>query len=263
MDTFIDSDAVGDAGEDLEGAIIEKFLGFVSDNAKPCITKAIDYTLLVAVLILQFLNCKPLNAQELVEKYNSGDLKLNTTSVYSCNASDEPIIFSSSSKTLNILIMIAVAIGLSYGIIMAIAIWIHSKYQAKDIKVHSLTEKLYKFTDRIIIIDSLLEIPISFFWAPLVTLMLWGFFAVAVTGFFLIARLYNDQVKDDENAKAVFTSSTFLVIFSLFKLTGDISQYWVKFVTSTVEDADDKMEQYEESKKRGNFIQKSMRKLRA
>lgn len=260
MDNIIDAE-FGDDGDDPQDAVVEKFLGFVGDNAKPCIAKAIDYLMVSGLLLLQFFRCQPITTQELYDSVKDDPSKLtalNATSVYSCDASDTSIIFSSSNQTVNILIIIAVVLGLSYGFLMAIGIWIHSKKQADNVKVHPLTEKLYNFTDKIIIVDTLLEIPISFFWAPLMTIILWGFFALAVTAVFLIADLYNKNVQGDENAQAVFTSSAFLVVFSLFKLTGDISQYWVMFVTATVEGAEEKFEQYEEGG--GNVITSTLSK---
>eukprot|EP00551_Chaetoceros_affinis_P014311 CAMPEP_0203707700 /NCGR_PEP_ID=MMETSP0091-20130426/56584_1 /ASSEMBLY_ACC=CAM_ASM_001089 /TAXON_ID=426623 /ORGANISM="Chaetoceros affinis, Strain CCMP159" /LENGTH=268 /DNA_ID=CAMNT_0050583985 /DNA_START=14 /DNA_END=820 /DNA_ORIENTATION=- len=259
MDELIDKEEFGgDKVEDVQDAIAEKFATVVSDFAKPCIVKAIDYTMLGALLVLQFFRCQPMSTEDIMSNVKENNLDaVNATSVYSCDLNGTSIIFASNT-VVNVFSMIAVVIGLLYGVVVAVIVFIHSRRQGENTKVHPLTEKLYKFTDKILIIDTALEIPISFYWAPLMTIILWGFFAVAVVAIFLIASLYNTQVKDDENAKAVFASSAFLVVLSLFKLTGEVSQYWVKYVTSTLEDAEDQFDQYESSKERGGSILQNM-----
>ena len=223
--------------DDMGEAVIEKIIGFVSEKAKPCIAKAIDYTLLVALLLLQFMKCSPATAEDIYLSVQENTF--NKTTVYSCDINDGTLLLS-SDKTLNGFVLAAIVIGISYGVLVSVIIFLHSSRKGKDIQIHLLTQGLYKCTDKIMVIDSVLEIPISFFWAPMMTIFLWSFFSASAIGLFLMSRLYNDRVLDDENAKAVFSSSAMLVLLSLFKLTGDISQYWVLYTASTSKESRDK-----------------------
>jgi hypothetical protein len=214
----------------------EKILGFVSEKAKPCVNKAMDYTLLVVLLLLQFTRCKPPILEDVVNSIN--DKTFNETTIYNCDIDGNTLLFSSDSSV-NIIVLTAIIIGISYGILISAGIWFHASRRSKDLKIHPLAEGLYKFTDKILIIDSALEIPISFFWAPFMTVFLWLFYLVFVIGLFLLSRLYNERVSDDENAKSIFSTSSTLVALSLFKLTGDVSQYWVLYVASTSQERRD------------------------
>jgi multisubunit Na+/H+ antiporter MnhC subunit len=231
------NDIAGNMGE----AAMEKFLGLVGDTAKPCVTKAIDYTLLVFLLLLQFMRCSPTTAAELYERAQNQNIDQTTfNDIYSCDAGDKSSILYSSDPIINGLVLTSIVIGILHGIMLGCAVWIHSSRAGKDVEIHPLVEELYKCTDKLIMIDSAIEIPISFFWAPLMTLFLWSFFALSVVGLFLFSTLYNATVPDDKSAQAVFTSSAILIVLSLYQLTGSVSQYWVMYKASVSKESRDK-----------------------
>jgi hypothetical protein len=200
--------------------------------AKPCIAKAIDYTMLEILLLVQYTRCKRPSVTQYA-KNNPGDLFV-PPSLFSCDTQGSPSVFfqSSENAAINALIMTTISIGIFYGLFCGIVVWYHSSRKAKDVEIHPVTEKLYKWTDRIIVIGSLLEIPISFFWAPLMTVFLWFSFSTSIVGLFFLSKNYNKIMVEDDNAQAVFFSSAVVTGISLFKLTGEISQYWVKYAAS-------------------------------
>lgn len=266
--------ATADVKGSMEGVLVERFLGRVSDRAKPCLNKAIDYTLLVWLLLLQFMRCHPISITDVVSfgdiqeatqdivsaKFNFTDI--GARSIYQCDYdTNESLLFSSDEST-NRLVMAIIAIGFSYGILISVAVWIHSSRHSNNVRVHPLTAELYSFTDRILVIDSALEIPISFYWAPMMTILLWALFAFAFLGVYALTVVFNERVVDDTNAMEMFSSSACLVLLALFKLTGEISQYWVLFKASTREDAMEKFELLQEKKEKSKmtdlfFLKKS------
>lgn len=74
-------------------------------------------------------------------------------------------------------------------------------------------------------------------------LLVWTIFTCCVIGLFFLSSYYNTSVPDDANAQSVFSTSVFLVILSLFKLTGEVSQYWVLFKASTSKESRDKFDE--------------------
>jgi hypothetical protein len=214
------------------------FLGFVGDRAKPCVDKAIDYTLLVVTLAFQYFRCKDLE---------SANRK--------CDFSPNWIDFSEKNY-IEVLIWVLIGIGISYGILVSAIIWIHSACVPAT-KIHKKTEDLYKCTDRIFLIDSILEIPISFIEAPIITVSLWSAYAAALGGLYFLTMKFGELVMilpempetnaadatidatidatmemNGMNAKKVFVSSAVLVAISLYKFTGEVSQYWVIYTVS-------------------------------
>lgn len=218
----------------------EMLFGNVSEKAKPCINKAFDYTLLVCLLILQYMRCKPD-----IEEVNNVPVP-----VYDCASKNNTILFSSDSSEdgvprINKMVLAAVIAGFSYGIILSIIVGVHAFFQSKNVKIHPLTASLYKCTNKIVIIDSALEIPIAFFWAPIMTLILWGFFAAASYGVYILTVHFEEQAGNDESAAHVFRSSAVLTLLSLLKLTGETLQYWVFYKAATIEDAENRFEKFQ------------------
>jgi hypothetical protein len=207
--------------------------------AKPCIAKAIDYTMLEILLLVQYTRCKRPSVTQLIKeqakyaKNNPGD-PFVPPALFSCDTEGSPSVFfqSSENAAINALIMTTISISIFYGVFCGIVVWYHSSRKAKDVEIHPVTEKLYKCTDRIIVFDTLVEIPISFFWAPLMTVFLWFSFSTSIVGLFFLSKNYNKIMVEDDNAQAVFFSSAVVTGISLFKLTGEISQYWVKYAAS-------------------------------
>ena len=222
-----------------DDVIVDKLTSFVSDSAKPCVSKALDYTLLVLLLVLQFMRCSPPSTEDILDQLQNPDGSFNATyassiqSVYSCNLSStqKSSIFYASNPWINGLVFAAIIIAFLYGIVCGLGIWLHARKNEK-IEVPPTIKKIYAFTDRIMIIDTALEIPVAFFWAPLITIILWTFFAISCIGLILLSSLYTRTVPDDPNAQSVFDTSAFLVAFSLFKLTGEVSQYCVMYIAS-------------------------------
>jgi hypothetical protein len=237
--------------EDLEGGIVggaqERFLNLVTEKAKPIVGRSIDYTMLVGLLLLQFLSCRSATAQDLqniiFNNATEGNITEDTAKqLYTCDVDEKTFVFS-SHRNLNICLLVALGVGLTFGITSAIFVWVHAnRTQAKNAKLHAFTEELYKCTDKFILLDSILEIPISFFWAPIMTSILWVTYFFTALGLFFLARLQNSRSGFDENAKAVFNTSAILVALSLYKLIGEISQYWVLYTAATSETADQKFE---------------------
>lgn len=240
-------DIGGDTTEDAQETLTERFLGNVSDRAKPCISKAIDYTLLVILLLLQFMQCSPATLDNLQEHVK--DNKLNETSVsdfYSCNMSDSSLILYSSETYINVLVIMAISVGIIIGVLYGAFVWIHAR-RIEELPIHPWTEKLYKCTDKILIIDSAIEIPISFYMAPGMTVFLWSLFACCFVGSIFMLTIYSKSVEHDEQAITVFGTNLALVGLSLFKLTGEVSQYWVLYKSSV---SQENREKFDEDQKR-------------
>lgn len=229
------------------------FLGFVSDRAKPCVDKAIDYTLLVVTLALQYFRCKDLGLNVDAKSDESSGVNLNVNSTDpECDFGPDWINFS-EDKYIKVLIWVLIGIGISYGILVSAIIWIHSACVPAT-KIHKKTEDLYKCTDRIFLIDSILEIPKSFIEAPIITVSLWSAYAAALGGLYFLTMKFGELVMNPEmpdmNAKNVFASSAVLVAISLYKFTGEVSQYWVIYtVSKKYAKEDDNKESYQKKSK--------------
>lgn len=237
--------AMDDLGvENIQETLVAKFLGNVSDRAKPCLSKAIDYTLLVLLLLLQFMRCSPAKLEDL-QAY-AIDNKLNETAAstfYSCDITGNKSTLLYSSETyVNALVIMSIFTGIIIGILYGAFVWFHAR-GIDDLHIHPWTEKLYKCTDKILVIDSAIEIPISFYIAPVMTIFLWSMFTACCSGLIFLSIMYGNIMEDDENAKTVFGTSSILVGLSLFKLTGEVSQYWVLYKASASKENRDKFDE--------------------
>lgn len=226
------------ANENFEDESEEDTKELVSDLAKPCVTKAFDYTLLVVLLVLQFLRCSPPSTEDILTQLSDTDGNLNNVTessdaimqLYSCNLSgfQTSVIFSSNSW-INGLVLTTIVIAFLYAILVSSVVWIHSSRKAKHLEVTPTVKRIFAFTDKLLIIDTLIEIPIAIFLAPIATMFLWAFFCISVVGLILFALLFANTVKGDSNAQSVFNTSAFLVVFSLYNFTGEVSKYLVTY----------------------------------
>ena len=113
-------------------------------------------------------------------------------------------------------------------------------------------ESIYQWTGKLIFIDSIIEILITFFWAPFMTVFLWGTFSLLVIGIGFTAINFAEQV-EDPGASNTFNMSSLLVVLSLLKFTGEISQYWVMYKAAMAKEKlhvfkDDVEDTFEENK---------------
>ena len=241
MEGFVMDGIGGSATEDTKETLTERFLGNVSDRAKPCVAKAIDYTLLVILLLLQFMQCSPANKlQDYMEDNKSNETTFSD--LYSCSMGDSSSLLYSSEMYINVLVIMTISIGIIIGVLYGAFVWIHAG-GVQELPIHPWTEKLYKCTDKILVIDSAIEIPISFYMAPIMTVFLWSLFASCFIGSSFIMTIYSKSVENDEKAIAVFGTSIVLVGLSLFKLTGEVSQYWVLYKASVSQKNRDKFDE--------------------
>jgi len=111
-----------------------------------------------------------------------------------------------------------------YGFLIATIVIIHAiRYRESG---ESPIQNIYKWTDRIPIIDSLLEIPIAMWISPFVTIFLWAVFLACCTGLIVLIVSYNEAAFENGNT-STFALTAFLVGFDLYRMTGNISQYYV------------------------------------
>merc|ERR1712045_84064 len=101
---------------------------------------------------------------------------------------------------------------------------------ASCVKDHSApdVQDIFECTDRIPIIDSLLEIPICMWHAPFITTFLWINFLACCIGIFFFVQEYERATFENANLTA-FVLNAFLVAFDLYRLSGDIAQYYVTY----------------------------------
>jgi len=248
-------DAVDDVAEDLEEGIEDKIDDFtknvkdklvdmVNARAKDVVSRGIDYSLLIALLIVQFMRCgfkadvSLGTASGLVGQDASID---DAKDLYSCSFAleREKLLYTYIPSWLCLL----------YGICGPIFVWIHAarKFTRLEHVKTTTIEKIYECTDKIIILDTFLEIPISFFFAPIWTVVAWTLFAAICFTLFILAKRYNDLEDTDSTSATTFYVSCLLVILSLIKYTGEISQYWV--VYKAVLSGGNKMKKFESVKK--------------
>ena len=240
MEGFVMDGIGGSATEDTKETLTERFLGNVSDRTKPWVVKAIDYTLLVILLLLQFMQCSPANKlQDYMEDNKSNETTFSD--LYSCSMGDSSSLLYSSDMYINVLVIMTISIGIIIGVLYGAFVWIHAG-GVQELPIHPWTEKLYKCTDKILLIDTAIEIPISFYMAPIMTIFLWSMFTACFFGLIFLSTMYGDIMKDDENAKTVFGTNSMLVGLSLFKLTGEVSQYWVLYKASISKENRDKFD---------------------
>lgn len=213
-----------ESGKQQIDAMVDNILdNLISAKAKGVMTKGVDYTLLIMLLVLQYMRCEPSDWNDVLTNINNGTIDASKTDTfYSCDQNDSLI----SSPG----IIAAVIISLAYGLFASIFVWIHAARRFKHLEhvETKVVENIYNWTGKLILVDSIIEIPITFFWAPFMTVFLWGSFLLLVIGLGFTANNFAEKV-EDPSASNTFNMSFFLVVLSLLKLTGEISQYWVMY----------------------------------
>lgn len=243
----------------LGDVVMDTFIGQINEKAKVIVGAGFDYILSLMLVFLQASGCTlaidPSDVYNtLNETIRGGDssmkdnvtdffdfsgnktLEINETTIENLDFSD--LLNCDLGKTFrldNIELVITI-LCLAYGLFASIGIWIHASFVQKAGK--STLEGIYKCTDRIPILDSLFEIPIALYIAPIATIFLWLIFSVCCGGLlFVILGFSRNSDKTAQVNAFIFTN--FMVGFHLYKLTGDISQYYVLNKTS-IADEDEK-----------------------
>ena len=102
-------------------------------------------------------------------------------------------------------------------------------------------DKLYGCTNRIPLIDSIIEIPIAFILAPKTTLLLWLIYAAQLSGIVMMMVVFIKELEETNTKydKSALYLSSYLVAYNIFRLTGDVSQYFVIISNSCKNNTDD------------------------
>lgn len=206
----------------------------------------IDFILLNVLLTMQYL-CGSPSWKEMFESSsseeealeNSRSSTISSSPFYSCNSpfstgdqDIEIVSFSIGSFSFRLDFSVASLFILLYGIIMTIMVCIHAHFKFKKLGgVYPKIEKVYEWTDRVVIIDSILEIPITFVFAPIWTLVLWTIATGLAIGLFITCQKYAER---DDATVTTFITNCIMIGLSLLKFTGDISQYIVLYKASVI-----------------------------
>jgi len=246
-----------------------KFLESAYDKAKHIAELAFSFGLSVVLLFFQTQRChfpvKLPSLDELLgiddldtlnETITAGNQTLNETiSMFIGNITGNETVVASvegltcdikSFENAKLSLCIAIAIAI-YGICIATIVLVHAARLTDTGK--SRVEDIYMWTDQIPILDALIEIPIAFYFAPFNTLFLWGLFMACFSGLVVIVLEGGKGADGDDPASLVMTS--ILIGYHIYKMTGNISQYYVIYKTSTTEDIiiDEKLDTYMISQK--------------
>lgn len=174
-----------------------------------------------ALLFFQHRNCE-------IDEYafaRSFSLSLNGTSsdsidsiwdFYDCDVAFE-------LRSLNREMQISVGIA-SYSFIAGIAVVAHAMFMKNQ--QEPPIQGIFKWTDRIPIIDSIIEIPFCLWVAPFITLFLWVAYILCCGGLVILVISYEKEAYENGNLSA-FALTACLVGFDLYRLTGNIAQYYV------------------------------------
>jgi len=116
-------------------------------------------------------------------------------------------------------------------------------------------EKKYNWTNKIPILNSILEIPIGLKYCPYTTFFAWGnFFGICIITVFT-GLWSHDQPYSDEELGGVLKHlgvSVPLAIFCYYQLTGELCEYRVQTVPSNLAVDEDDNEEDEESYRQMN-----------
>ena len=184
----------------------------VHSKARAVANEGINYSILVVLLGLQYALC------------NSTD----------CEEESFPDLFK---KRMSNGFMAPAIVAFSYGLIISFVTALHAYFfisNEGDAAKPSKVEKIYEFTSKFHFfgLDSLLEIPLSFIFAPIMTLFIWAIFGGLVMGFLFALSYVSGQLEElsdveYERSFSIYLVSSFLVVIALLKLTGEIMQYYV------------------------------------
>jgi len=185
---------------------------------------------------------------ETLRVYVDDQLENRTSDILKCDFKN----FDTTSLSFCISVAIAV-----YGLCIAGIVLIHAARLTET--GASRVEDIYMWTDQIPIIDSLIEIPIAFYFAPVNTLILWGLFMACLSGLVLIVlEAGKDTVESDQGSLLI---TSILILYHVYKMTGNISQYYVIYKTAATEDIrDEKLEMYMSSQNKVSLARQTSSK---
>lgn len=253
MDAIVSG--IGATKDNAKDKLNDGLANLVDSRAKGVITQGIDYTLLIVLLLLQYMRCaapsiSDLNLQDIQNTTSASELAYT---LYSCDLEENKHLLTWEIAT-------AGGLCLSYGVLLSLFAFIHGKTKFKKLQeVEPRVGKLYDLTSKFILVDNVLEIPISFYWAKYFTVLVWGSFVGICTGLIVTADTFGKKV-DDPNMAGVFNTSCFMVMLSLLKLTGEMSKYWVLYNASTLENAKSMLDVFDGGKESGKGSDSSQTK---
>jgi hypothetical protein len=190
------------------------------EKAKEVFDIGFHLAIALALLFFQHRNCE-IDENAFASNFIP-DLTGNKTDIdsfwdfYDCNV---PFELKKLSKEMQISLGIA-----AYGVIAGTAVILHAVFMNNQDKPP--IQGIFDWTDRIPVIDSLLEIPFCLWIAPLYTLLLWAAYLLCCAGLVVLVISYEKESYENGNLSA-FLLTACLVGFDLYRLTGDISQYIV------------------------------------
>lgn len=249
------NEEIGDiVGESVKETVID---AVVHGRAKPVASSGVDLVIIVVILALQYLRCNVPSSSDLIDAYNQKNETVDdfVAQYDSCdfNFTGERSVSFNIGSSLSVDLDETLGITLSitfiflYAFIITVVVCVHSQCKFKKLSgVNPKIEKVYYWTDKFIIIDSILEIPITFLFAPILSLLLWLVVTGVLTTLFFASQEFAKR-EDAELAMSTFTTCCILLALSIFRFTGHVSQYIVlykaSFITAQQEEGeDDKVE---------------------
>lgn len=195
-----------------------RLIDVAHEKAKEVFDDGFHLVISQALLFFQHRNCE-LNEKVAGSVFDSEDreeFNLSLGSLYDCD-----VIFELQNINNEFLIVLAIA---CYGAIASIVVIVHALL-IKD-QERPPIQGIFDWTDHIPIIDSLLEIPICLWIAPFVTCGLWLAYLTCCVGIIFLILAHKDAEHEGGNL-SVFALTACLVGFDLYRLTGNICQYYV------------------------------------
>lgn len=206
-----------------------RLIDLAHEKAKEVFDGGFHLTIAQVLLFFQHRNCE-LNENVANSIFDSEDPEFSLNSLYECD-------LTLGSQNMNSETLIALAIA-SYGATAVLVVIVHVFFIKDQDKPP--VQNYFDWTDRFPLIDSLLEIPICLCIAPLFTICIWLAYLACCVGLICIIIGYKDAEHEGGNLSA-FAMTACLVGFDLYRLTGDICQYYV--ISKSADDNTRKKEQ--------------------
>jgi len=194
-------------------ATIATMIDIAREKAKEVIDGSFHLLIAQALLFFQLRNCQ-ISERVIVDWYEHGNTTISD--IYDCD-----VAFELSNIDRDFMIALGIA---TYSLIVGIIVVVHAILMQD--KGEPSIQSTFKWTDRIPIIDCLLEIPICLVKAPFATMFLWVMDIACCVGLVILIIEYGKANHEDGNTSA-FILTAFLVSYDLYRLTGDIAQYYV------------------------------------
>jgi hypothetical protein len=183
------------------------------EKAKEVIDASFHLFIAQAILFFQLRNCQ-ISETVIVDIYKYGNATISD--IYDCD-----VAFELSNIDRDFMIALGIA---TYSLILGMIVVFHAMLM-RD-KGEPNIQNIFNLTDRIPIIDCLIEIPLCLCEAPFVTLFLWAMDIACCVGLISLVIEYGKAKHEDGNTSA-FILTAFLVSYDLYRLTGDVVQYYV------------------------------------